>query len=586
MSVDQEATLSKRDRNDLFELLDLLMEEQLDGGGRQRLDRLLSDSEEARRLYISEMNRHANFVWECGVLGELQEEPTDSPLTFPSLSPFPSSLSPSFVGGPVFSYMVASVVLCLMLLGTWAYKISYDRNIFTADSRSSTTSGSLEQRQLVFVGRVTGMKDCRWSDPDAETYLGASAPLGREYALASGLMEITYQSGARVILEGPCAYKIDFSAGGFLARGKLTARIGERGEGRGERIQQIPKSPNPQSPIPYPFVVRTPTAIVTDLGTEFGVEVDENGATESHVIQGKVEVKTLNPNSGGNNHIRVEAGHAIRIEPDGDSTSVVSFAPDRFIRRLTTPPDKRAEEAYIRAVLADKPLGYWPLNEPANSRRFIDRSGNNFHGMALGKVFAGQDGPSPGKSAAVELKGNGYIDVGRRDRFAFSNGFTVEAWVWIDKPSGISGRIISAASCDGFHQSSGWAMGYSGFVDEPNAGDKEPYCNFTCYGEQFGANYHRVGTPLREWMHLAYVFASDNSGRLYRNGEPWGAFPPNVPAKIGPTWVAIGWGSNIDGEFWRGRLAHVAVYPTELSQEQIDSHYRCLHKSTETPEKK
>ena len=67
---------------------------------------------------------------------------------------------------------------------------------------------------------------------------------------ASGLMEITYTSGARVILEGPCAYTVDSSDGGYLAMGKLTARVekkvasgqwlvagkrgrGERGEGRG-----------------------------------------------------------------------------------------------------------------------------------------------------------------------------------------------------------------------------------------------------------------------------------------------------------------------------------------------------------------
>ena len=49
---------------------------------------------------------------------------------------------------------------------------------------------------------------------------------------------------------------------------------------------------SPLSPLPSPlFSVRTPTAIVTDLGTEFGVEVDKLGATQSHVFRGKIALR-------------------------------------------------------------------------------------------------------------------------------------------------------------------------------------------------------------------------------------------------------------------------------------------------------
>ena len=49
----------------------------------------------------------------------------------------------------------------------------------------------------------------------------------------------------------------------------------------------------PQSPIPNPslFSIRTPTATVTDLGTEFGVEVSKEGYTTSHVYRGLVRVQ-------------------------------------------------------------------------------------------------------------------------------------------------------------------------------------------------------------------------------------------------------------------------------------------------------
>ena len=138
-----------------------------------------------------------------------------------------------------------------------------------------------------------------------------SCRLARKFNVTSGLMEITYDSGVKVILEGPCRYEVESARGGFLAIGKLTARVEKRAEGGGRRVEgevgsgqwavgskseiRNPKSEisNPQSPIPNPlFVVRTPTAVVTDLGTEFGVEVTADQRSKVSVFAGQVELRT------------------------------------------------------------------------------------------------------------------------------------------------------------------------------------------------------------------------------------------------------------------------------------------------------
>ena len=147
-----------------------------------------------------------------------------------NLSPPPSPFSSPFVGGPVFSYMAATLIVGMMLLGAWVYKVSHYRQIVGATSPTSTEDVVQNHPDLIFVGRVTGMKDCRWSDPRTATFPGSSVPMGRKYALASGLMEITYDSGAHVILEGPCTYAVESRAGGYLTRGKLTAKV-EKSEG-------------------------------------------------------------------------------------------------------------------------------------------------------------------------------------------------------------------------------------------------------------------------------------------------------------------------------------------------------------------
>ena len=134
-------------------------------------------------------------------------------------------------------------------------------------------------------------------------------------------MEITYDTGAKVILQGPVTYEVESKDGGYLSVGKLTARVEKKGEGgrgkadeanlpspgtdrrlvgRGaggeggaesaaqsaltlalsQRERGPDKSPFPLPPSPL-FTVRTPTATVTDLGTEFGVEVGKEGSTVS-----------------------------------------------------------------------------------------------------------------------------------------------------------------------------------------------------------------------------------------------------------------------------------------------------------------
>ena len=109
------------------------------------------------------------------------------------------------------------------------------------------------------VGRITGMVDCKWAEGSGFRVQGSGVPiskspnfqtskfpvaLGDTFALASGLMEITYDSGAKVILQGPVTYEVESKAGGFLSLGKLTARV-ETCEAASGNFQ-ISQSPNLQ----------------------------------------------------------------------------------------------------------------------------------------------------------------------------------------------------------------------------------------------------------------------------------------------------------------------------------------------------
>jgi hypothetical protein len=88
------------------------------------------------------------------------------------------------------------------------------------------------------------------------------------------------------------------------------------------------------------FSVRTPTATITDLGTEFGVEVLASGETASHVFAGRVVVRTEGAGGEGRetgdennkseirNHqseIILSAGQSARVERgEGNSPKIVA----------------------------------------------------------------------------------------------------------------------------------------------------------------------------------------------------------------------------------------------------------------------
>ena len=142
----------------------------------------------------------------------------------------------------------------------------------------------------------------------------------------------------------------------------------DRGErrGRGERDpakQQLAirnhASPSPLSSLPSPlFSVRTPTALVTDLGTEFGVEVDKDGMTRSHVFHGKVVLTALDGGKKPGRKITLALDQSARIErePSGESLVVSrrSVDPACFVR---------SEQFAVRAKeigdLPLKPLRSW-----------------------------------------------------------------------------------------------------------------------------------------------------------------------------------------------------------------------------------
>lgn len=86
--------------------------------------------------------------------------------------------------------------------------------------------------------------------------------------LKSGIAEIEFYQGARVLLEGPVELRLVSSGEATCSRGKLSAQVPPQAKG---------------------FRINTPKGTVVDLGTEFGVDVGAQ-EVEVHVFKGEVEL--------------------------------------------------------------------------------------------------------------------------------------------------------------------------------------------------------------------------------------------------------------------------------------------------------
>jgi hypothetical protein len=129
--------------------------------------------------------------------------------------------------------------------------------------------------------------------------------------LKSGLAEITFRKGSRVVLEGPTRFLLLTENAGHLLSGKLVASVPKPAIG---------------------FEVETPAGVIVDLGTEFGVKVRDKHV-ETHVFVGEVLVQAPTPQEGKPGTWRLKAGEALRLEQGVGAKSTIDADRKQFNER-------------------------------------------------------------------------------------------------------------------------------------------------------------------------------------------------------------------------------------------------------------
>ena len=562
-----------------------------------RLEQLVVSDDRACRAYVDAMlDSRSLHNWSSHAAQEESPVPASPVLGF--LGSFLDSAwqgtTGYFADHPgVFSYMVATVFFAVAaLVASHVYMTEYQgQGQGEYVNRHGVPSAPSAPRivkhdpgpAIVSVGRITGMVDCHWVD-DQIAPIHDRVVQGAKFELASGLMEITYKTGAKVILQGPCTYEVESAAGGYLSLGKLTARVESRSRlpsGTSPTDRNTTKSRPAGGTY---FSVRTPTATVTDLGTEFGVEVDgRSGNTISHVFQGKVKVVTTAAGSQPSHEVVLGENQSARVEKSNAGapsiiTQNIAVKPDQFaranvLRELPLKQFRRWQRFSEELRKRDDLLAYYDFQRDADNPRDDDgaellrnraKTGPRFDGHVWGTLRLGMaKGRFHGKDA---LKFGGSSDDGVSINMPVEcQKTTLAASVNIELPAEYTPLLTS----------NGWAK--PGKLHWQIHGQEMTFSVFGAFAKSTGElSDSKFGdASLGQWHFLATTWDGP-SGRVafYLDGVPIDerTIPATkVAAMIGQAQIGA-WNPAGDPQSKRvliGRMDELMIFNAVLSAEEI-----------------
>ena len=152
-------------------------------------------------------------------------------------------------------------------------------------------------------------------------------------------MTLGLLSGVTLTLEGPADLELLSIDRVHCRRGKLRTYVPRGAEG---------------------FVVSTPGSAVVDLGTEFGLNVAEDGKARVMVFKGEAEASVLNEAGAPVRSQQVNERRAFAIDPrSGQIEEAAVHSVDFVAPAVLAATPLALDASYRQAVLAAGPWAYW-----------------------------------------------------------------------------------------------------------------------------------------------------------------------------------------------------------------------------------
>ena len=252
---------------EIDELLQRLLDDQIQPDEMERLQKAVREDPRVRDYYVDSMLVTAVIRRSSQVTGELSE----SDLIHALSGSGSQNGSRRFVR---YLYSIAAVLILGALVLTFLSLFRHN-NLGPA------------------IGTLAVTYEARWQGahprPGEPLYAGP-------YDLREGVAKMELGEQTNLLLEAPCRVELKSIGEVKLKSGRLAVVVPSQAKG---------------------FRVRTPTALITDLGTEFGVIAYPDGRTEAHVLRGRISV-ALDPNKSDRpTSLVVNEGQATAVDAAG-----------------------------------------------------------------------------------------------------------------------------------------------------------------------------------------------------------------------------------------------------------------------------
>ena len=238
-----------------------------------------------------------------------------------------------------------------------------------------------------------------------------------------------------------------------------------------------------------------------------------------------------------------------------------------------TVPLTGTQTAYDKQVIADGASSYWPLDEASGST-FVDNAGFNDMTVA-GTVTRGTPGPVTGENGTT-FDGS-TATSSTQTPIAGPNTFTISAWVNTTSTSG--GKIV------GFGDSQ---TGLSGSYDRHLYMDNSGHIWFGVYPGTTATLTSSQAVNDGQW-HQIVASLGPNGMALYIDGLPAGYRSDVTTGQAYNGYWRIG-GDNLNGwpdqpssSYFGGAIADVAIFPTVLTKQTVQSEYVASGRASNAP---
>lgn len=441
----------------------------------------------------------------------------------------------------IFATVSSAAAILLIVLGSWFLKSESPRPV--ASITSSIDASWVNSNGTNKVGKRL------WND-------------GGWYQLTQGMAEVTFDGGAKVLVESPSQFKV-LNENEMSFQGMLTA--------------EVPVSA-------YGFTVNTANSKVVDLGTEFGLVSSVTNGTEVHVRKGKVQIAQAAPDIRNPLIQLIEAGQGGRISSSG-TLSRIEYEKDKFYWDMPSP--------YEYAVKKTNPVYYWRFDRGPDGILRNEMAPQAEPGDSLAGRLDFDNGPTiggdqPNRALCFSGSKDNYVVIYDNPRdYAGANGLSIVMWIHpaVSKAQDIivhRKKNASSIHTDEITLTEDNRVGFYVFCP-PELPQPWPY-------EVRITGYHLVLSnpiPLNQWTHVAATYTNSDRMNLYINGQLEASrklsgsvqkYPEIDCWYIGSEWQDFEKEIKVKPRSFIGSVDEISRYNRELSAEEIRMLYESAGK--------